>query len=850
METRPVIHPSSDALRAFALGKLDDGTASVLMAHLDGCPDCCKTIAALSGDDFLARMRQAHGHSATPAPAKSLPETVPAAKPLASPTQVPNLPPELANNPQYEILRELGRGGMGVVYLARHRLSGRLEVLKVMNKDLLARPGSRERFLREIQSAARLDHTNVVKMYTALEMGELMVLVMEYVEGESLADYVKKQGPLPVAYSYYYVQQAALGLQHAFEKKMVHRDIKPHNLMLAREGKKHTVKVLDFGLAKATREKKEDTGLTGEGAMLGTPDYVAPEQTLDAAKADIRADIYSLGCTLYYLLTGAPPFKGRSLFEILQAHHSVDARPLNLIRPEVPEELAAVVRRMMAKDPAKRYQTPAEVVQALSLFGKSGAKGTPPKSTHELSVGDTDAKAVRPTPAATEAPKPKATVTAPPPPVNWEALTEESITSVQPRNRGTIHKRQPPAVNAASWKMWLIAGAIAVCGLLLVLAGMWMGGAFKGETPDRQATSSSNGEQGNPAHAADDFDLSGGYRFVVFRPDGPRVAQRRNEDDGQSFFARVYDVTTERPLTRKLLHRQWVNHASLSQDGRRVLTDSQDGTAQVWDAITGEALSLPLRHEKRVNHAAFSPDGKRVVTASSDTTAQVWDAETGQRLGQPLKHDSWVNHAMFSPDGKRVVTASGDRTARVWDAVTGWPVSQSLKHDRSMLHASFSPDSKRVVTASADNNARVWDATTGRAITPWLGHEQSVLHAAFSPDGKRIVTASSDHTARVWDAETARPLGPPLEHEQAVEHASFSPDGKRIVTESWDGAARVWDAATSQLLFPPLKHDEHVYFAAFSPDGKRLVTISNDHTARLWDAETGKELKKVFITPN
>jgi serine/threonine protein kinase len=460
METRPVTHPSADALRAFALGKLDDSTASVLMSHLDSCPDCCKAVAALSGDDFLGRLRQAHGLSGTPAPAKPLSDAARAPEPSASQTPIPNLPPELADNPQYEVLRELGRGGMGVVYLARHRLSGRLEVLKVMNKHLLARPGSRERFLREIQSAARLDHPNVVKMYTALEMGELMVLVMEYVEGESLAEYVKRQGPLPVAHACYYVQQAALGLQHAYEKKMVHRDIKPQNLILSREGKKHIVKVLDFGLAKATREKAEQTELTGEGAMLGTPDFVAPEQTLDAANADIRADIYSLGCTLYYLLTGAAPFKGRSLYEVLQAHHSMEAKPLNLIRPEIPEELAAVVRKMMAKEPAKRYQTPAEVVQALSVFIKPASKGASPKSSPELSMGP-DAKPVRPTAPAAEAVQRKAPVTAEPPPVAWDTLTEESVTSVQPRKSGAMRNRRPTAV-PSSRKKWLIGGGIGV----------------------------------------------------------------------------------------------------------------------------------------------------------------------------------------------------------------------------------------------------------------------------------------------------------------------------------------------------------------------------------------------------
>ena len=198
-----------------------------------------------------------------------------------------SVPPELASHPQYEIVRELGRGGMGVVYLARNRLMARLEVLKVVNKDMLERSGGKERFLREIQSAAMLNHPNVVAAYSALPVGETLVFAMEYVEGEDLAKLVKERGPLGVIIACYYVFQAALGLQHAFEKKMVHRDIKPQNLIL-REGKKHVVKVLDFGLAKVKRETGEDSELTGTGKMLGTPDYIAPEQTLDATSADTR----------------------------------------------------------------------------------------------------------------------------------------------------------------------------------------------------------------------------------------------------------------------------------------------------------------------------------------------------------------------------------------------------------------------------------------------------------------------------------------------------------------------------------------------------------------------------------
>ena len=167
-----------------------------------------------------------------------------------------------------------------------------------------------ERFLREIRSAAQLNHPNIVTAYSATRVGESIVFSMQFVDGYDLSKLVQKSGPLPVAHACNFVYQAAQGLQHAHEHGMVHRDIKPSNLMLAREGNKPIVKVLDFGLAKVTSEGQGDSGLTGEGQMLGTPDYIAPEQIRDAQSADIRADIYSLGCTLYYLLAGRPPFHG------------------------------------------------------------------------------------------------------------------------------------------------------------------------------------------------------------------------------------------------------------------------------------------------------------------------------------------------------------------------------------------------------------------------------------------------------------------------------------------------------------------------------------------------------------
>jgi len=294
------------------------------------------------------------------------------------------LPRELADHDEYENVRELGDGGMGVVYVAHNRLMGRDEVLKIMARHIVERPGTLERFAREIRAVAKLRHPNIVSAYTAFRCGGSLVFAMEYVEGLDLRKMVKARGPLPVAQSCNYVYQAALGLEHAHEEGMVHRDIKPGNLMLSHRRGRAIIKLLDFGLAKATTEEnaielraaeasrsEEAKGYaTRAGQMLGTPDFIAPEQIFDATQADIRADIYSLGCTLYYLLTGRPPFSQPTLREVLQAHMSLIPTPLNLVRPDVPVALAQVVAKMLAKNPADRFQQPADVAQALRPFFK------------------------------------------------------------------------------------------------------------------------------------------------------------------------------------------------------------------------------------------------------------------------------------------------------------------------------------------------------------------------------------------------------------------------------------------------------------------------------------------------
>jgi serine/threonine-protein kinase len=274
----------------------------------------------------------------------------------------------------YVLLEKLGEGGMGAVFKARNWKLGKVVALKVIRAERLGKGDAVPRFRREIRAVAQLEHPHIVRALDAKEAGDTLCLVLEYVEGIDLARLVKQRGPLPVAQACEYIRQAALALQHAHEKGLVHRDVKPGNVLLSSDG---TVKLLDLGLVRLSDPEAAGlsvgTQLTGKGVAMGTADYLAPEQAEESRSVDIRADLYSLGCTLYFLLTGRVPFPGGTFVQKALRHQREEPTPLERLRPDVPAAVAAVVRRLMAKRPEDRSQTPAEaaatLVNLLSTLG-------------------------------------------------------------------------------------------------------------------------------------------------------------------------------------------------------------------------------------------------------------------------------------------------------------------------------------------------------------------------------------------------------------------------------------------------------------------------------------------------
>lgn len=283
---------------------------------------------------------------------------------------------------QYRILDYLGRGGMGRVFKAEHQTMNRVVAIKVLAPQMVKTPKVQQLFQREVRAAAQLVHPNIVTAFDANQAGDRCYLVMEYVDGPNLEDLVRQHGPLSVGMASEFIRQVATGLQYAHEMGMVHRDIKPANILVQRAAGNSPsascqVKILDFGLARlqgcgATKGPGGESIVTEKNQVMGTPDYLSPEQARNLHNVDIRSDLYAVGCTFYFLLTGKVPFPGGNTLEKLVRHSTDEAIPLEQLRRDVPRPLLALIRKLMAKEPKDRYQAPMEVALAVAPYAVQG----------------------------------------------------------------------------------------------------------------------------------------------------------------------------------------------------------------------------------------------------------------------------------------------------------------------------------------------------------------------------------------------------------------------------------------------------------------------------------------------
>ncbi len=820
-------HPPEADLVAYSLGQLGDAESESVEAHLAGCSACQARVATVPPDTlvglFVTVAPQLDAPLCATVPAGELctpsfiPPTLtwePRAAPPAGAIDPPPVPAELASHPKYRVLKWLGDGGMGSVWLVEHLVMRNRVAVKVIRPELLAQPGARERFLREIRAVSRLEHPNIVRALDAEANGRLCLFAMEYVQGRTLAQVVRASGPLAPAEACAAVRDAARGLAHAHAQGMVHRDVKPHNLMRTNDG---TVKVLDFGLA-LVASGTEAGVRRGETAMCGTPDYMAPEQFGAAGTADDRADVYGLGCTLYHLLAGRPPFAGGTLADKCAAHGWREPDPI----PGLPNGLAAVLSRMMAKRPEDRFQSTDDVIDALAPFCPGAEPAEPAPAARAprrgLAVALAAVLACAAVLATGAAVYRFQTDTG-----DLVIETTDDDIEVLVKQGGQVvtvfdpRTQQKVTLRSGEYE-FEINGKPAGLKLSLDSATLKRGGNVVARITRTEPRVSTTGGE------------------VAQKPDPPKT------DVPKADVPKVPALTDE--LRRFEEHTDGVFWVAFSPDGRRTLSGTRsDGSLHLRDADTGKEVRRFRGHtaEQPIHSVAFSPDGKRALS-TGDRTVRLWNLETGYELKR-LYLGSPPSGAVFSPDGKQATVSSYDRTLRVFDLESGKELKCLKGHAAGVRGVAVSPNGRLAVTAGLDGTVRIWDLETGTETLCLKGHIGLVVSVAFSPTGRQVVSSGEDKTARLWDVETGKEVQRFLGHSDNVHSVAFCPDGGRVLTGSFDRTVRLWDADTGKEVRQFRGHTDRVFSVACSPDGRTAVSGSDDKTVRFWHlppAPTGR----------
>lgn len=606
-------------------------------------------------------------------------------RPLGNPPTLPDARPVLRldhddHQPlpplgSYEDLEEIGRGGMGIVYRARRKANGEMVALKVIRKERLGNADHLARFQREALASSRLQHPNIVAVVEADFAGTVPYLVMEFVPGITLQKLVEELGPLPIGQACDFMRQTAVALQHAHEQGLVHRDVKPGNLMaLAPAGlplpPRPVIKVLDMGVARLFQSSEHDvslTTLTRDGSVIGTPDYIAPEQLENPRGVDIRADLYSLGCTFYYLLTGEVPFPGGSLVQKLDWQRWKVAPSPNQKRRDVSSSLAAVVRKLMQKAPDDRFQTPGELANALETLLRTGEL----PGSHQ--------------PAAPTAIR---TLSGHTGPISSIAFAPDGQRLLSTSGDQTVRvwdivpgrERSRLGDNKAG------CSGIAVTGSSQVIAG-------RGVT--LVVYDLNTGRETHRLRGHSDT-----IQAVAASGDG-----RRAVSGGKDRSVRVWDLEHGSMTFRFTRHTDTITGLALSPDGKFVLSASRDGTLRLWEATTGrETFSFAVPRGP-VLCVAWSPDAKTIVSGHFDTDLRLWDASTGRELRRFAGHKQMVVSAAFTATGV-IVSASHDRTVKLWDPASGGEIGTCQGHSDRVL--TVATGQGFIASGGVDCDIRLW----------------------------------------------------------------------------------------------------------------------------------------------
>ena len=901
MPDRPC--PSREQLVELVAGTLMESDFDSVAEHVDRCPECEATIVRLenSSDTVLSELRgqpPEDQYSGETECARAVAAIEAIGREPSFTLAMDGAPPaddavELKTIRDYKLLAKLGQGGMGTVYKALHTQLEKIVALKVLPVDRIQDQDAIERFHREMKAVGKLTHPNIVAAHDAGEFEGTHFLVMELVDGIDLSSLLRRAGPLDVADACELIRQAAVGLAHAHGQGMVHRDIKPSNLMLSRvaEGTPQ-VKILDMGLA-LLDDNKTPGGreLTTTGQMMGTLDYMAPEQGTGAHEVDSRADIYSLGATLYKLLCGEAPFSGSKYntpVKMMMALATGQAPSIATKRDGLPPDLVGIVDRMLARNPGDRFATSQEIADALApltadadlaalLTGVPAvADDTVEQSairTQEHFASGSHETAPTDSPAMTEDDAKK-------------GATPDSIdaTEVYPEHAPrTVASAARPVTARAGWwnnRRYRFAAIAACVGGILLLGIITLLLPTKNGTivveiddPEGLVRVTVEGETVDIKEKIEDSEpiklRAGDHKLHVQRGglefDTNAFKLRRNEKvilSVRGVEGEVRVVQSGQPIgSRKISPGADEMDGSDGPDHRV----TEPGSAKVaasssaeWhlgpekDVLRGivpRPAAIPgirrwqietVAPRSRIHAVAWSPDGRLIAYATNTGLVRLYDADTLKLVRLLIGHERGVFSLAWSPAGKQLASASEDATVRIWQLDGSSQVLEGHKY--AVASVAWSSDGKWIASAGGSDGdpvIRLWsaDGVPGPVLE---GHKAGLSSVSWDSSSNWLASVSKDKTVRLWKPDGA--AGPVLEHQDPIAFVRWNPNGQQLATVTKESTkSQLWTVDGKRG--PELDNKTPVTSLAWTPDGNILAT-GGDKTIRLWGPDGG-ELREI-----